>query len=390
MDDDAPKVKLWTKDFILISAINFFLFASWQMFPSVLPVYLQSLGASDIELGLITTITTIAALLIRPFGGLLLDRFGRRGILIAGIAFMVVSVCAYSIFSAIFAIFVVRFLHGLSWGIASTSSQTVASDVIPPKRFGEGMGLFALSASLALAIAPGFALELFDREGFLPVVWVAIGFLLGAFGLSFLFKLVKTQVSQPFCVKNVFERTSLVPALLVLCLTMCYGGLITFLALHAAAQGVEGIGIFFTAYAIAVALSRPILGKVVDRRGYGVIIVPGLVAMVVSLVLLAFADSLILFVAVAFLFGFGFAACNSTLQTMAVADIPSERRGAANATYLVGFDSGIGLGALISGIVVSHAGYSGLYLCFAALPIIAGVFFFLCARKRKPPALRNK
>mgnify|MGYP003623944111 CR=1 FL=1 len=116
------------------------------MCPFVRPVYFQTLGASDIELGLITTITTIGALLIRPFGGALLDRFGRKGVLIAGIALMALSVCTYSIFTAIIAIFVVRFLHGLSWGVASTASQTVASDGIPPKRFGEGKGMFALAA----------------------------------------------------------------------------------------------------------------------------------------------------------------------------------------------------------------------------------------------------
>lgn len=359
------------------------------MFPFVLPVYLQTLGASDIELGLITTITTIAALLIRPFGGALLDRFGRKGVLIAGILLMTLSAFAYSVFTLIIAIFVVRFLHGLSWGVASTASQTVASDVIPPKRFGEGMGLFALSASLALAIAPGLALELFNGEGFLPVVWVTVGFLVVSLVLSLLFKLPKVKPSQPFRLRNIFEKDSAVPALLVFCLTMCYGGLTTFLALHAAAQGVEGIGVFFTAYAIAVALSRPLLGKVVDSKGYGVIIVPGLVAMTASLVLLAFADSLALFIVVAFLYGFGFAACNSTLQTMAVADVPFERRGAANATYLVGFDSGIGLGALVSGVLVGFIGYSGLYLSFALLPILTGALFFLLARKRKPPALRS-
>lgn len=360
------------------------------MFPFVLPVYLQDLGASDVMLGWITAITTIAALLVRPFCGAVLDRFGRKGVLLAGIVLMILSVVAYSFFSVIIAIFIVRFIHGFAWGIASTSSQTVASDVIPPKRFGEGMGLFALSASLALAIAPGLALELFNSEGMPPVLMAAAGVLVVAFILSLLVRYRPLEAPKPFAVKSMIEKRSLVPSSIVFFLTMCYGGLTTFLALHAAAQGVEGIGVFFAAYALAVALSRPFLGKVVDRRGYGIIIVPGLVLMVAALILLSFADSLPLFVVVAFLYGFGFAACNSTLQTMAVADVPYERRGAANATYLVGFDSGIGVGAVVAGVIASFIGYSGLYLSFALLPVVAAGVFLLFARDRKPPALQGE
>lgn len=388
--DSKEKTKLWTKDFVLISMVNLLLFASWQMFPFVFPVYLNQLGASDIVLGWITTITTIAALLIRPFCGLLLDRFGRKGVLLTGVFLMAVSVAVYPFFTLISVIFAIRFLHGLAWGVASTASQTVASDVIPSRRFAEGMGMFALSASLALAIAPGLALELFNNFGIVAVVLVALGALCLIFVLAFSMKYQKQEKPQSFHRAGIFERKSLLPATIVFFLTMCYGGLTTFLALHASSQGVDGIGVFFTAYAIAVALTRPVLGKVVDQKGYGVIIIPGLIAMVASLVLLSFADTLVLFVLVAVLYGFGFAACNSTLQAMAVAGVPYGRRGAANATYLVGFDSGIGVGALLAGMIASLVGYSGLYLSFALLPVVAGILFFLFARNRKPPALQQE
>lgn len=389
MGESRNNTKLWTKDFVFISLVNLLLFASWQMFPFVLPLYLQSLGATDVLLGWVTAVTTLAALLVRPFCGFVLDRFGRKGVLLVGIALMALSVASYSIFSVIIAIFAIRFVHGLAWGVASTASQTVASDVIPPRRFGEGMGLFALSASLALAIAPGLALELYNFEGMGPVIAVAFGTLAVALVIALLMKYKQVEDPKLFTFKGIFEKRSLVPSVIIFCLTMAYGALTTFLALHAVAQGVEGIGIFFTAYAIAVAASRPFLGKVVDRKGYGIIIVPGLVIIAIALVILSFADSLPLFILVAFLYGLGFAACNSTLQTMAVAGVPVSRRGAANATYLVGFDSGIGFGAVVAGAIVSIAGYSGMFLAFAILPLIGGLVFFFFARKRKPPALQE-
>lgn len=389
MAEQQTVPKLWTKDFVFIAIVNFLLFASWQTFPFVLPLYLQNLGVSDVLLGWVTAVTTIAALLIRPFCGFILDRFGRKGMLLAGIALMCLATVSYAFFPFVGVIFAIRFMHGLAWGVASTSCQTVASDVIPPKRFGEGMGLYALSASLALAIAPGLALELFGHQGLIPVLVLGAGALCIAFVLALTLRYRIVEEPQPFRLKGMFEKRSITPTAIMFFLSACYGALTTFLAIHAAAQGVESIGAFFTAYAAAVALSRPFLGKLVDSKGYAVIIFPGLILMASALVILSMATSLALFILVAFLYGTGFACCQSTLQTMAVADAPLNRRGAANATFLVGFDLGIGFGAVVSGFIVSLIGYSGLYLSFAFMPLVAGALFFAFARKRKPPRLQG-
>lgn len=379
--------RLWTKDFILIAIVNLLLFGSWQTLPFVFPLHLQALGVDDVFLGWITAITTIAAILVRPFCGFILDRFGRRGIFLAGIVLMGLSSAAYAVFPAVGVLFVIRFIHGLAWGISSTSSQTVASDIIPPKRFGEGMGMFALSASLALAIAPGLAFEVYGRSGFQSVAFLGVAALTIAFIIAFFLKYQQVNKPATFRFSGVLEKHALAPALIMFVLSSCYGALTTFLAIHATNQGVENIGFFFTAYAIAVALSRPLLGKVIDRRGYAVVLLPGLCLLALALIVLSFANSLPLFLLVAFLFGFGFAGCNSTLQAMAIAGIALNRRGAANATFLIGFDCGIGFGAVVSGLIAAAIGYSGLYLCFALMPVIGVVLYFGLARHRKPPSL---
>ncbi|MEG0374503.1 MAG: MFS transporter [Raoultibacter sp.] len=387
MERARPHDSLWTRDFLLIAVVNFLIFSSWQTMPFVLPVYLQSLGADDVVLGWVTAVTTISALLIRPFCGAILDRFGRKGIFLSGIIFMGLASIAFEFIPFIGAILALRFIHGLAWGITSTASQTIASDIISPERFGEGMGLFALSASLALAIAPGISLEFFNADGLTPVIIIAVGTLVLALNLARFLRYQPIKKTTAISFKGMIERYSLLPSAIVFFLTTCYGALVTFLAIHASAQGVENIGLFFTAYAIAVAVSRPLLGRIVDRRGYAIILLPGLAFMVLALVLLSQADSTVLFIAVALLYGSGFAACHSTLQTMAVAGVPPERRGAANATFLIGFDSGIGVGSIVSGLLVGAFGYAGMFLAFAAMPVIAGVVFLAFARKRKPPRL---
>lgn len=387
MGQARPHDSLWTRDFLLIAVVNFLIFSSWQTMPFVLPVYLQALGANDAALGWVTAVTTISALLIRPFCGAILDRFGRKGIFLAGIIFMGLTSITFEFIPFIGAILALRFIHGLAWGITSTASQTIASDIIPPKRFGEGMGLFALSASFALAIAPGVSLELFDANGLTPVIVIAVGTLAIAFFLARFLRYQPIKKATGISFKGMIERDSILPSVIVFFLTACYGALVTFLAIHAAAQGVGNIGLFFTAYAIAVAVSRPLLGRIVDRRGYAILLLPGLALMVLALVLLSQANSTLLFILVALLYGSGFAACHSTLQTMAVASVAPERRGAANATFLIGFDSGIGVGSIISGLLVGALGYAGMYLVFGIMPLIAACIFLAFARKRKPPRL---
>lgn len=359
------------------------------MFPYVLPVYMQTLQVPEALLGWVTAISTFAAILIRPFCGFILDRFGRKGVLITGIILMGLASVSYAVFPFLGALLVIRFIHGLAWGVASTACQTAASDVIPPQRFGEGMGIFALSASLALAISPGVALGLFDNSGFSSVIFAGTGVLCVGLVLAFFLRYKTVTNPTAFTWKGILEKHSIVPSLIMFFISYCYGALITFLALHAKAQGVEDIGLFFTAYALAVALSRPLLGKLIDQRGFAITLVPGLLVMSLALVLLSIADSSAFFTVVGFVFGFGFAACNSTLQAMAVAGIAINRRGAANATYMVGFDSGIGVGAIVSGFIVSAIGYSGLYVSCAILPLVAGVIYLLFARDRKPPALSD-
>lgn len=388
MADNGKGPSLWTKDFVVIAAVNFLVFSSWQALPFVLPVYLQDLGADDVVLGWVTAITTISALLIRPFCGIILDRFGRKGIFLAGIVFMGLASAAFAFIPVIGIILAMRFVHGLAWGITSTASSTVASDIIPPKRFGEGMGLFALSASLAFAIAPGAALESFNVGGIVPVVSISVGALAVAFVFACLLRYRPVEKKATVRLENMINRASILPAVIMFFLTACYGSLVTFLAIHAAARGVENVGLFFTAYALAVALSRPFLGRFVDRRGYAVVLLPGIFLVALALAVLSQADSLPLFILAALLYGFGFAGCQSTLQTMAVADAAPEHRGAANATFLVGFDCGIGVGSVASGALAASVGYAGMYLCFATLPLVAAAVFLAFARKRKPPSLQ--
>ncbi|WP_245612057.1 MFS transporter [endosymbiont 'TC1' of Trimyema compressum] len=139
------KTPLWTKDFIIILLTNLFLYFSFQLLLPTLPVYIQSLGGSDGIIGLVTGISTIAAIISRPLAGIFLDRIGKKGIFLTGLLIFIVAVLAYRWLPTVLLILIFRFIHGFGWGISTTSISTVVSDKIPRKRFGEGIGYFSLT-----------------------------------------------------------------------------------------------------------------------------------------------------------------------------------------------------------------------------------------------------
>mgnify|MGYP001021850856 FL=1 len=67
------KQTLWTKDLILITIVNLFMFLSFQMIIATLPLHVEDIGGTEKILGWITGLATISAVLIRPVTGMALD-----------------------------------------------------------------------------------------------------------------------------------------------------------------------------------------------------------------------------------------------------------------------------------------------------------------------------
>ena len=377
----SGKTPLWTRDFIHIILINTFLFFGFQCYPAALPPYLKSLGASDATLGWLTALATIPTLLTRPLAGILLDRLGRRKVFLSGLTMMTAISLSMYFFPVVGIILLLRFMHGLAWGIANTSSNTVATDIVPKSRLGEGMGFFSLSTGVAMAISPAVALSLSSNLMFV----LATCFMASATVLACCLRYPRVALAEK---KNrfPFEKTAICPALVVLFSNTSYGAVITFLAVYAAQRGVANIGPYFTVYAMVLLLTRPNIGRLVDRKGHRAALLPGLFFLAGALVLLSQSTNLILFLASAVLYGVGQGSVQTSAQTLAVLYTPKNRIGAANATFFTGFDGGIGLGALLASVLVGLFGYSGMFLCLTACPLLAALLFVLMSSGRQKAA----
>ena len=373
MGNESPshEIKLFTKDMLLVTIVNFLTFTSFQLFPSALPLYAQGLGVADDQLGLLMAITTVSALATRPIAGMVADRRGRHGVMVVGFFIMGVAVFLLPVIPLFSALLVIRFVQGIGWACSTTSTSTAASDIIPKKRFAEGMGYFSLSTAIALAIAPGLGIELLDTFGIAALSTVSIVCLALALVASFFISYKHISVESSNTKMELVERSSAFPSVIAFCLSLCYGAVITYLAIDAESKGIQGIALFFTVYALATLFSRPASGRLSDKKGFAPAVVFGIVFMVPSLVLIAMADSLAMYIAAALLLGIGYGTAQAALSAMAVILAPPERRGAANATYLLGLDAGIGVGSLASGALVGMIGCQDMFLATACMPVVA-------------------
>ncbi|MDO4539858.1 MAG: MFS transporter [Syntrophomonadaceae bacterium] len=375
---------LWTRNFIIIIIANLLFFLSFQMVVPILPLYIESLGGSSAMVGLIVACGTVGGVLARPFAGRLTDSWGRLPVYFIGLTLCALAIFIYPFCTALIVLLLVRFMHGLCMGTATTGNSTIATDLLPRSRLNEGIGYFGMASTLALTVAPALALYMITVVDYGSVFRVAFGISVLTVVLSLLL-LVKPPPSIPVNTNReaLYEKSALLPALLLAFQSCSYASIATYLALYGVSLAISNIGLYFSVYAVTIVVCRLFVGRIADRRGYHVVMIPALIAGPLSFVFLAWGQQLGTLLISAVLMGISFGISFPTLMAMAVRDVAPQRRGAANGTVMSGFDLGFGLGAMVWGMVAQWLGYSAMYLLnlpFLALSLIIYLWWLRSAR----------
>lgn len=377
MNTNTSQPPIFTRNFIMVTVINMFIFFSFQMIFPTLPLYIKKLGGDDTVIGLVMGVFVVSSIITRPFAGLALDKIGRRPVFIAGLIILAFSAYFYGAFPIISSIVLIRLLHGLGWGIAGTSAATIAAEIIPKERFGEGMGYFSLANSLSMAIAPAAGIYISIHYGFKNLFTLSSVLVVASVAMAFYLGYRPFQPDKrSFRQIRLYDKSAWGPAFMFFFVSLTWGGVTSFLPLYAYSKGISDIGSFFSIYALAIIFSRVFSGKIIDRYGYDIAIIPGLILLIAALLLLTIAETRTNFLVVGFIYGLGFGAVQMSLQTMVVKNVPRQRLGAANATFYTGLDAGIGLGATILGSIAGLLGYADMYI-FAAVSIFFSLLFYL-------------
>lgn len=375
------RVKLWTKDFLLICLANLLIFTSFYFLLPTLPVFvMEQLKGNESNVGYIMGILSLTAVLVRPIAGYLLDAVGRKKIVFIALIFFILAMGSYGLVTSLALLFVLRTLHGLAWGFTTTGVGTVATDIVPPARRGEGMGYYGLSNTLAMAVGPSLGLFILQKANFnilfISSFMIAALALVAFLGISFQDDTIK-PIKGKMTFESVFEPRVFSLSWLMFFLAVGYGGIVTFITLYGKEIGVQNAGIYFLVYAITLLVVRPLAGKSFDKNGPVKIMFIGFLAVILAFFLLYMAKGNAMFIASAVAMGIGFGIVHPTAMAMAINRVEPFRRGAANGTVFSAFDLGIGLGSILLGILSEKVGLSYMYLSCSFIAIIPLVLFYL-------------
>ena len=382
--------RLWTKSFILMTVGMFFLFTAFYMLLPTLPLFIKQMGGSEAQVGLAAGAFMLTAVIFRPFVGGLLDRFGRRPFIVWGLLLFTLAMYMYDWIGGIVVLMGLRILHGTSWAVSTTAIITAITDMIPSARRGEGMGMFSMAMTVAMAIGPMFGIWVTENLSyhalFLFAALLSAAALLLTIGAKIPFR------PQPGARRiELFEKSVLPIMSSVFFLYIAYGGITTFVPLLANSIKVNS-GAFFLAYAATLALIRPIAGKLSDRHGETFVIVPALVITISALIVLGSSTGLFGVLVSAVLYGIGFGSVQPALQAATIRLAHPDRKGVANASLLTATDLGIGLGAIMLGWVSQYMSYQVLFTVSAvsvALSLLMFTFFVKRLLKDNRPSPLN-
>jgi MFS family permease len=360
-----------------------FFFAFFLLLPT-LPLYLRQLGASDGTIGLIMGCFAITSMVLRPWTGWGADRWGRRPFMLAGALVFALAPAGYALAGGALALVAVRLLHGAGMALYPTAAAAMVADVAPPARRGEFLGLFGAAGSIAMALGPISGIELISRLGFGSLFGVSALTALLALGLA---ATTPETLAAPsagrFALASTISGPAGGPSLVIGCLMLTYGALVTFLPLHAQRLGVNP-GIFFLVYAVVLTLARGPAGRLSDRHGRAPVAATGLAVAAVALGVLALSEGALALAVVGALYGLAGGIAQPALMAWCVDVVAPADRGRAMGTFFTALELAIAIGAMSSGLAVARWGFTATFLAAAGVAAVGAVLPLAGLRPARP------
>lgn len=355
-----------------------------QMIAALLPKLVNSFHVSVRVGGLVVVVYSVGAAGAAFLSGPLSDHYGRKVFLLGGAAlFALASWLSYhsGTFGGLVA---ARALTGLAAGTISTCSIALAGDWFPYEVRGKAIGLISSAYFAAPIVGVPLAGQVADRLGWRMVFALFSAMALFVAGLSVKLPREKAN-SQPSARKlrasvqalqSFTERRDLLAALGIAFLVS--GGLVGFITylgqwLNDRFQvPTGGITLVFLVGGLASLMGAPLGGILADRWGKRAVSLASNIQLAVAVALVPFLRwGPALFFGFAFT-GLGAAFRQGPLTALMTEMVPGAQRGAFIALRNVCSQLGIGVAALVGGILYQSHGYFAVTsLCAAMTALVA-------------------
>ena len=375
--------KLWSKDYIFLMLSNFFLFFAGCLLLPILPVYLKQNGVNDFQIGIVAAVFYVTSMLMRTFTSRVSARIGKKLLLLFAMSVFTFSMVGYYLFAGLTMIIILRLVQGIGFGASTTLYGSTVASTIPNERMGEGMGFFGLGISVAYVLGPCLGAAAVSQTYSKWVFLVAAFLTLVSILLTHFIKIdhseqpIGNQTENSHWLSEVIEPKVVYESVFILLLGLLMSSCDTYIVLYAKQINVGNIFVYFIVTTIAEMSTRMFSGKLYDKKGMNILLIPGAIVGLISCIIVAHATSLLMICIFAIFYGAAMGMIFPVLEANAMKKVAPERRIAANATFYNFLDIGSGLGPLFFGAISQFAGYSNTFLLSGIIFIVMLIIIFL-------------
>ena len=384
------KHTIWTRNFICMMLANFLLQMSNFATSTMVTTYATFLGAGPTLMGFLTGMFYGISLALRPVAGPIQTRANHKKLMIAVFVLGCIVNAGYSLFHSIPMFLAFRVLHGVQYAFFGSLSMTIAADSVPDDKLASGLGFFALSGAVSQAIAPQIGISLVGwgtalrGEDFGYTVLFTYGtamLVLGLIPLLIMRDEAKERRVEAAATgkwyNNIISRHAIMPAVVMMLIMMSFSNFNGFMVPFGAELGLENIGIFFTVFAGAMLVIRPVGGWLSDRLGLRNVLLPAIALFCISFLVIGSARTIPIILVGAVLASIGFGIGNPMTQALSVQTETRARRSVASNTLYVGMDVGFFMGPLLGGIIRDLAGSYKAVILGGSVPLVLALVIFL-------------
>jgi MFS family permease len=384
----------------LFTAGLLFWFSMTSLLP-VLPLYIQDVGGTKQQVGLVMGCFAIGLILSRTWLGQLADRRGRKIIILIGTAVAATAPLGYLIVQSIPALMALRAFHGISIAAFTTGYSALVVDLSPVKQRGELIGYMSLAIPMGMAIGPALGGYIEANFGYTPLFLASAssGFLawLGAWQVKEKLKTTKINLEQDNLqgepnrnFRQLLKNPALtMPAIIMLNIGLVFGTLITFLPLYVSESELSiNAGLFYAVTAVASFIARAVVGRASDMFGRGLFITGSLVCYSISMALLAVSTTPFVFLLAAAIEGTGAGIIIPMMIALMSDRSYAGERGKVYALCIGGFDLGIAIAGPILGSFAVILSYSAMFFLAGGLAGLGLLIFLTKSSKNLGHSLR--
>ena len=382
------KEKLWNANYIKVMTTNFLLYFAFYLLTPLLPLYLsETFGATKDTIGIVLSGYTVAALIVRPFCGYVVDSFSRKKVLMLCLSGFAVFFAGYIAAGTILMFAICRTLHGGPFGAVTVANSTCAIDVLPSSRRNEGIGLYGLSNNFAMAIAPSIGIYLHNMvDSYMILFWIAFVVAISAVLIAWTIRLPEKDIirnKEKLSLDRFFLTRAWLLAINIAMFGFCWGVLSNYLAIYSkeVLSITGGTGTYFALLSVGLFSSRLQGRKALSQGKLTQNAAEGMLISLVGFTLFVAIPHPVAYYLSAILIGLGNGHLYPAFLNMFVHVARHDQRGTANSSILTGWDLGFGIGCLLGGIVAEHFGYTATFWMVAAENAVSVILFFLASRQ---------